>query len=518
MINKNEKILLGIFFLLLVFFRWYPLSLPSWYEKELVQVNISENLAHSHFNIFKTKIDFNLAFFNPDQDLPIVWTEDFPLFPFLAAVGIWFFPSHPLMVGRILSFLFFLLAAFYLFYFVHKRYSQRTAYWSLFFWAVSPLSLAHSTYFIGDVAMVASFLGALAHLYIYFKEKKNIHYVCALLWGMALCTVRYYGALLLFFPLAAYWFSESKERGYRFFIFFLLPPFIEGMWLFYSLLNFQHPLKAMGHWGNWKHYLLESTEYYERMFLRLSKYNITFLGGIFLIIGFIKHRKDGFLMAFSMMVIVSFAFFTQGHDIHPYYQFPWVPLLVILTALGISEVLPFFKKFSFSISCALVLTVCILSFRQAYKLMRYDSGPQILGEKIKSLTPAKATLLLIQDVPDPGVFVYGKRSGRLVGPEFLQDPKAQRLYKKSDVIVIRLSQNTLLKNNSAFLTQLSILKQKSLTLWEEKAAIGRQDKCGVLQFFCNQCSREIYYLALLKLRFEHAPLNAQVFPEKARYF
>ncbi len=500
---RRIEILCLVTFVALSLFRFYPISLPSWYEKELDQVNIAQNLATSHFNIFKTKINFNLAFMDPNQDVPIPWTEDFPLFPLAAAVISKIGSMDVLWIGRFLSFICFLMASVYLFLFVKRRYSKSAAYWSLVFFGLSPTLLAHSTYFIGDMAMVCAFLGCLVHLEYFFKRKQK-HWIMALFWAIALTTVRYYGVLLLVIPILTFWLLhqpfKKSIRDKSFILFFLIPPLIEGSWLLYSLFSFQHPIAHSGHWGNWKYYLWDSTFYYWSMFLRLSKYNVTFVGFLFLLVGLWKWRRDLFLWSYIALTGLSLAFFTTGHDIHYYYQFKFIPLLIICAALGVSSVFEKVKKYQFVVAIVLILVCLELSFGQAYKLMRYDSGPKILGEQILRLTEPTHKLVVIQDVPDPGVFVYGQRMGWQVGPETLKNPESELLYKRGDILVIRLSEGTLMKSIDYTLGKISELKQRYLTLWESQMSIGKQNKCGMVHFFRGACDREKYYLLILKLR------------------
>ena len=468
--SKREKTLLILTFVLFVCFRLYPLFLPSWYEKELVQVNMAENLAKEHFNIFKNSLSFNLYFLSPDHELPIRWCEDFPLFNLLASVGIQFLPLEPLLVGRILSFIFFLAGSFFLFQFVKENYSIRVAYWSVALFSLSPITLAYSTYFISDMAMVTFFLASLYGL------RKNYYF--SLLCAICFTVTRYYGVFLLL-PLLGYAWSHFDKKNIKFYLLFMLPPLVEGLWLIYTLFMFEHPIGGKWHWGEWQHH-----------FLGISKYGVTFLGFLFLCVGFFKYRKNLFFILSLVMIFLSLGFLTQGHDIHWFYEFQFIPFLVIATALGWIFFLQKLKH-PFAVSLCFVLALSWLSLRESYKLMRFDSSPKILGEKLETLSQSQDKLLVMQDVPDPGVFVYGKREGWMVNFEDLLTKESHDgLYQKATIGVVRISEGNLLKNIDKTLPWVIGLKQKYLTLWEEQGNFGMHQKCGAINFFFNHCPRE----------------------------
>ena len=493
MLNSKYWILTFIFLLLL--FRLFPIFLPAWQTKETYQIDMSRSIAHENLKFFKQNVSFIQDFKNNVflSSPPRPWTEDFPLFNFFAAIVMKVFQTESLLTGRFLSLAFFILGTFFLYGFTKRRYSKDIALWATFFWSVSPITMNYSIYFMAESAMVSSFLGVLYFLQKYLDTNQKKFFALSIFFGMLVPAFRYYGALL-WIPLLLWFLQErswefQKKTWLEITLLCGIPALIPAFWLGYTLIAIDNPIHAQWHWGNWTHFLLSSFEYYDRMFQRISKYSITYLGFIFLIVGTVIRRKDALLMGGIFMMLLSMGIFTEGHDINPYYQFKFIPFLSILASVGLVAGVRWGAALRLTPMLPPVLLVLLtfLAFRQTYKELRYDSSGMVLGHALKTHTNPKDRVLVVQDIPDPGAFVYGDRSG------WLQDIwqfNPNEVPDFIDVIALRLSVDHLKK----FEEKLSTYSLQ----WRIQAPLGRHQKCGMIDVFFEKCPRTEYVLAITK--------------------
>ncbi|MBI3018679.1 MAG: glycosyltransferase family 39 protein [Deltaproteobacteria bacterium] len=400
--------------------------------------------------------------------------------------------TESLFVGRILSFIFFLLGTVFLYRFTSRQYGEAIAWWVLIFWGNAPLLLAYSTQFLAEMGMMVSFLGALYFISQYFDTKRVGYYWAALLCGMAMPAFRYYGAFL-FIPLLFYGWNRESKINFRLGCFFVLPIIIPSLWLMYSLTAVENPITMHQnyenwHWGAWKYYLWDSFFYYEIMFSRLSQYILTYVGFALFILGIFLNYRDFFLLSSLFMMALSMGIFTLGHHNHEYYQVKFIPFLVILASSGAVYV---FDKLRYLKRSILVVTLAVLfclSLSHAYKLLRYDSSGKVLGEKLAAYSSPTDKILLIQDVPDPAVLVYSQRQGWLKNKSFLEEK--MQVPQEANLLGIRFV-------SSQFALPY-FLKDKYTILWQESGPMGRQHKCGFVKFFLGECVRDHSTVMILK--------------------
>ena len=487
-----------MFFLFLVLARVYPLLSPVWNSKETFQVDLSRNLARQNLNIFKGQLSFIPEHVKNALDLSpsYPWTEDFPLFNVMAAALMKLFNKDSLYVGRGLSFFFFLLASLLLYQFTRKEYGGTEALWCLVLWALAPILFVFSIQFMADMAMICSFIAALCFIQKYAELQNNKSFYLALLWAIFIPSFRYYGAFL-FFPLLGYWFEKKQKLSFRFLILFVVPAIIPTLWLYYSLKLQNNPITLHQthenwHWGYWKYYLLDSTFYYQIMFDRFFRYSLTYVSFIFFVIGLIKLRKNLFIWGYIICVLLSCGIFNIGHHIHEHYQMKFVPLLVLLAGVGLIYSLKLIKNknFNFLLQICILFVSFILSTSQGYKLMRFDSSGKKLGQELKAFIQPQEKVLAIQDVPDPGVFIYSNTQGWILNSSFLQARNTIR----SDIgtVVVRTQSKPL---------DLDVIKAQGFEkIWSFEGNLGLHTKCGVWNFFFGECKRNSTYLYIFSKR------------------
>ena len=492
--DRFSKWTIGVFFILTLLVRLYAIQLPLWNTKEAFQIDLTRNLIKQNFNILKSEISFIPEHLSSQDALhpPYRWVEDFPLFHFLGALAMKLFNTESLFVGRILSFIFFLIATFFLYRFTYTHYGEVSACWALVFWAQAPLLLAYSTWGMAEMAMMVSFLGALYFISLYFDTKRNAYYWVALLCSIGIPAFRYYGAFL-FIPLFFYWWNREAKMSLRLSCFFILPLGIPLVWLLYSLTSVANPITLHQkhenwHWGAWKLYLWDSFFYYEIMFSRFSQYILTYVGIGFFILGVVLNWRCLFLVSSLFMMVLSMGIFTLGHHNHEYYQIKFVPFLVILASTGVGYVFNKLKYLKRSILILTLVVLFLLSLGQAYKLLRYDSSGKVLGEKLAMISSPTDKIVMIQDVPDPAVLVYSQRQGWLKNKLFLKEK--MQLPQEASLLGIRFVSHPFELPD--------FLKDTYTILWQERGPLGRQHKCGAIKFFFGPCERDISTVMILK--------------------
>ncbi|HLD74126.1 MAG TPA: glycosyltransferase family 39 protein [Bdellovibrionota bacterium] len=489
------KSLLTAIFFLLVLAKIFPILSPVWNAKETFQVDLARNLARQNLNIFKGQINFipeHVKEAGLNLTPPYPWTEDFPLFNLLAASLMKMTNSESLFVGRFLSLAFFLLGCFFLFKFVKKEFGESQGQWCIVLLAMTPIMFTFSTQFMADMAMICCFIAALYFLQQYALTPKKKYFYCALLAAVTIPSFRYYGAFLLI-PLLGYWLDKKLKFNFKFLIFFIAPAIIPALWLYYSL-NLQnnpitlHETHENWHWGYWKSYLIDNTFYYQIMFDRFFRYSLTYVALPFFIFGLIKLRKSFFMWGYIASLLLSCGIFNIGHHIHEYYQMKFIPLLALLAAVGMVESLKFIKnkRWGYVLQICVIVASFILSACQGYKLLKFDSSGTRLGEELKNIIQPQERVLAIQDVPDPGVFIYGNAQGWITNTDFIKNKSTVRTDINKVVIRVQAS-----PENLDFL-----ISQGFKEVWSFEGNLGLHTKCGAWHFFFGECKRSATYLKI----------------------
>jgi len=342
------------------------------------------------------------SFFKPKACLmrPVSNTDGYfflemPFYEGLIAISYKIFGVYP-WAARLVNLCLYTLGSLALYGFMSKWWNKRVGLFSVITFAVVPGSIFFVGHAIHPDAMAVSFI--LISLYFGWKYKENGKLLNLLLSGLTLgisVASRPFGLICL--PLLGYFLYLRKSKWWNYLIILFLGVGFYGWWRWWTgYLNIDVS------WENWV--LAGREKLFDLGLLKnLILKNIvgetmgkvvSLLAGIGLITGIIKKEKRIIpLILWLMGVFVYWLIVPNGNLVHQYYADVYIPLVVILAAIGLDLI---WKK-----SALLVFLIIPLMIYNGVRTsnyhfdIRFNTGAVGIAEEIKKEIPEDKKIIYL---------------------------------------------------------------------------------------------------------------------------
>lgn len=337
--NENKILLALLLFGLII--RLYGLGLPLndiYDTRQGLTAMVSRNFYENNFNILFPQID--------NQGLPGYYAQEFQIYPLIVSILYIFFGIHEFL-GRLVSIAFFLGSSVLLFKLAKKFFGTKTAFFSIFFFIISPLNIIISQTFMPEPAMI---FFSIASIYFFtnWAEKggKKNYFLAAFCTAMAFLVK--ITSMLLIFPLFFIaWQKYGKKmflqpKLWLFAVIILIPLILWAMQSNYLAMNF--PTTYLGAFYGQDKFLdietIKSPQFYQNIFNSVAGITLTPIGFALALFGiFLKFRENRAKVFYFWLfgVLLYFIIVGKGNMIHMYYQLPLVPIAAIFIGLALSK-------------------------------------------------------------------------------------------------------------------------------------------------------------------------------------
>lgn len=361
------------------------------------------------------------SFFKPKACLmrPVSNTDGYfflemPFYEGLISIGYKIFGNF-YWVARLINLCLYILGSLALYSFMSKWWNKRIGLFSVITFAVVPGSIFFVGHAIHPDAMAVSFI--LISLYFGWKYRENGKLRNLLLSGLTLgisVASRPFGLICL--PLLIYflWLRKSKIKDYL--IILVLSVGIYGFWWWWT--------RKLGIDVSWENWVLAGREKLFNLGLlkNLILKNIvgetmgkivSLMAGIGLLVAVIKKEKRIVPLIFWLMGVVAYWLIVpDGNLVHQYYADVYIPLVVILAAIGLEYT---WKKGSLLVFLIVPLMVYNGIRTSNYHFdIRFNTGAVEIAEEIKKEIPEdKKIIYLAKDDSIP--LSLSHRQGWMLG-------------------------------------------------------------------------------------------------------
>jgi len=378
---------------------------------------------------------------------------EFPAYPYLVSLLYRLFGVHEAL-GRLLSALFFLTGAVFLFLLVREVIDARTGLWAAAFFLLLPLDLFYSRTFQPEAALVMSCAAGVYFFLRWTRSSGTASFLLAALFTSLAVLIKV-PTLYLGLPLVYLAYLGSGRRlaalavRVRLWLFaaLVLAPVV--LWyhhahqLYLSTgLTFGFWPGQGGPWSTWR--MVFSGEYWNRIiFLHLAERHLLWPGFILFLLGLLLPRAsreervfDYWMAAFLVFIVLL----PERHFYHDYYQLPLMLPVAVYPAKVCARYLTLkgWKQKKRALAGGLII-LCLAAM--AYKsFSRYDHH-LALEDPAGAWRPYRL-LLLLQERTEPGDLVISalgndptllylsRRKGwvippELVTPAYLKDKTAR---------------------------------------------------------------------------------------------
>jgi 4-amino-4-deoxy-L-arabinose transferase-like glycosyltransferase len=391
----------------------------SWRQSDVVA--IARNYFHNGFHFAYPQIDW------AGDSSGFVGTE-FPILPFLAAIGFKFAGVHD-WIGRLETVILFALSLPFFFLLVRDVFGTTAAIWALIFYAFAPLDVFASREFMPDVPSLSF---AIAGLYLFahwighatpkaFATERSTFLLASAL-CISLSILIKLPNIVIAVPLACLAFQRFRKSPLR-----LGPAFqrldlclFAVLALLPSLLWYWHAAKIAQNF--YPHHFFGAggirimhASWYWRIVEQMMTSSFTPLLGILALGGLFLARFNVRARFFycwlgGMILFIGVAGYGSRHQ---WYQLPLVPIAASFAGAACSFTgVKISNQWSKTILSILVaLSFGVLSFVYVRPLYRSSAATlRELGLELRQSTPQKS-LIVAADGGDPTVFYYAQRKG-----------------------------------------------------------------------------------------------------------
>ncbi len=447
---------------------------------------------------------------------PGYFVLEFPVYQAIVA-SLWNIFSLNEIWGRIISFLFWILGGFYLYYLCLLFSDKRTALFAFFLFLFAPISIIYSN-IIGIEAMSVS----LSIMFLYYGSKWIIfnrlsYFFIALL----ICIIGFLQKLpniaLMFLPLVALKYAYGKKKISSIFspLFMLLGliPLVSALvWQHHAdYVNSMHQASEwyttakLKHWYfgtigqrlNPINYLLVTTRALEDSFGSIY-------AGVLLIIGLLSARKYYFFAFYLLGFLFSFLIFTNLHLPHRHYMLPFLAPMVFFGAVGAIRCwdclkMPLIKLGKIEIKESWIKKLIILSAMMLFIMntvratefrdtFHKNEDVILMGNIIRNHIPEDRRIMLYQQKQGWSALIMylAHRRGVTVDLETLENEDIQKSMNNYDCHYLVLAGESL--------TALYKAGTRS-----RQIAYGKRDTCNDLEFSVTLTSNIEKKLSSLKL-------------------
>ena len=320
----KNKYLLIMLILLAVAIRLININAPiigkqSWRQADTAA--ISRNFVEEEFNILYPRIDWR------GTTSGYVETE-FPIYGFIVACFYKMFGIHE-WIGRALSIGFSLGTMFFLYFLIGEISGKNVALWSMFFYAILPMSIFYSRTIMPESLMLMGCTGCVYCFFKWYKTDKLIYLLISnILLSIAVLIkppTLYIGLPLSFLAFRKYRFKALFQVKLWIFSILIIIPFI--LWYYHS-----HQLKihtglsfgiweyGIDKWGNWD--LVFSLEFWKKILIdHISKKYLVIYGIPPLITALLITRNNQDERIFYFCLLAMFVYIiivAKGNYVHDY--------------------------------------------------------------------------------------------------------------------------------------------------------------------------------------------------------
>ncbi|MEK7633669.1 MAG: glycosyltransferase family 39 protein [Patescibacteria group bacterium] len=438
---KKIDIFILSFILIVAFvFRLYKINTPladlhSWRQVDTAAV--ARNFAKNGFDLFHPKYD-DLSNVQSGLDNPQGYRMvEFPIYNAIFAYLYKLMPVFSLEVwGRLTTAIFSLIIIAILYYLLLKENSRLSAISGSFIYAVFPFFVFFSRVILPETTALAFAMISIFFFYLNIENKKKgfRYFIFYLLSSIFFASALLIKPTLLFFllPIVFLFFRKYrlnliKRPDFYFYLIIVFVPLIywrsfiknypEGIpssdWLFFST-NTAQGLKS----------ILFRPSFFRWIFF--ERINNLILGGyltVFFVLGIIVKQKRFLLLSILLSSILYLLVFQGGNLQHEYYQTLILPVLAMLSGIGINFIFTAKKEFISPILVSFFVFLLIgFSFYFSYSRVvdYYQYSQELVQEAniINNLTNAE-DLIVTDRTGDTTLLYLADRRG---APAIFKEP------------------------------------------------------------------------------------------------
>lgn len=460
-------ILLGGFYIRTLNLETPLLDVHSWRQTQTAM--FARNFYQYGYNIFLPQIDWA-------GDAPGYIEAEFQLYPYLVAILYKFFGVKEVL-GKLLSAMFSILGAYFLYLLSRRFFNLTTSYLVLICFLVSPLNVFFSRTFMPEATMLFFSISSIYFFVVFSEENKDKYLLLSALMttGAFLVKIPTVHILLPLFYLALCRFGFRAFINLKLYLFLFLifaPTTLWYVWAYQlgkmSGLTVNIWNIGTDKWGNLA--VWTDPTFYTVILNRIHYSILTPILTPFAILGFfIKCRKkEEYVFHLWILAVVIYFFAAAiGNKVHSYYQLPIIPALSVLAIKGLSVLfnerikdMLFYRASSF-LTIVILISFAVLSYvyiKPSYQIMwPFYYAAQEVKEHAK-----KDDLILVADWSYPEVLYYSERKGYHINP-WETTPEVVEGYTKDKVkylVIVYISKQNLPPHWREYLENSKVVKEE----------------------------------------------------------
>jgi hypothetical protein len=473
----NNRLLAGLITLTLVV-RLYNITFPvagwhSWRQSDTAAM--ARNFAEERFDIMYPAIDWRGA-------TPGYVECEFQVYTFLVALLYKFFGIYEIF-GRLLSVLCSIGTVLGLFLLVKKFVDERTALWSVFLYAVLPLSIFYGRAFMPEQMMLMSSVLGIYFFTEWIDTNKLRHFIASALF-VSLAVLIKLPALYLGLPLM--YVCWKKYRATLFaqpliWVFVVVVFGVTAWWYYHAHLLKLSTGLTFGIWGfgtdKWGNSdLLLSLKFYNDVFFKsIAERHFTYAAFILFVIGLFLKRsgeRERLFDVWLIAVVVYILIVAKGNQVHEYYNLPFMLPAVVFAGKTIARFNIFCAEswnsyrirtslLSFCVLATLVLSTLRLSM--LFNGETYHAPLFTLASAVKEAT-LRDDLCITVSEGNPVMLYFCGRKGWTCGPAELDSMYIQlRIHEGARYIVAEkevFERNNLDEQMNLLFTRYTVVKNE----------------------------------------------------------
>lgn len=466
---KNSNMIYLILFLALIL-RLYHLNYPyldhhAWRQTDTAAM--ARNLQESGFNIMYPQVDWR-------GDGPGYVEAEFQLLSYITALLYVPFGVHE-YIGRLVVIAFSLASIYYLYKLTGFYFDKKTALFSAFLFAVSPLYLFFSRAFMPESEMIFFSITSLYFFKIWTANNSKKHLLLAILCTTLAFLVKI-PTLYLCIPLL---YIAYEKYGLRLFLqkalyLFAILVLIAPAFYYYHAYQVGKEHLSVGIWDfgedKWANSaILSDMRFYNTLYERTTTVVLTGIGAVLALIGlFIKTRKNRtHMFHFWLLAIISyFIIVAKGNMVHDYYQIPLVPVAAVFAGLTLSRLTKFKKTKYFVIPIILIIFYNSIALASPFYNIR-DNVYEICNNYNDLNT--ESSLVITADYGNPEILYYCHAKGWHISPKHISSETIDESREKGAKYLITTNTHEILKSDKINLLNyilISTTKDKTASIFD----------------------------------------------------
>jgi len=332
MIDFSKKHAVVLILVIGALLRLYKIDLDIYGWREADTAAMARNYYENGFRFVYPQIDWG-------GRSPGYVECEFPIYPYVVSLLYKLTGGVHEWIGRLLSVLFSLTAAYYLYLLVRKYVDSATAVWSCFFFLIVPMNLLFGRRFQAEsLLLMSSILGV--YFFSEWLAKEKWRYFLLSSFFITLAILVKIPSLFLGLPLLYLAWLKFKSKlllQYSIWLYVFLVVVPVAVWYTHAHQIFLQSGLTFGiwqygtdKWGNWG--LPLSWAFWNRMLQSITVIHFAVFGFVLFIIGLFLPRKSPEERLFDFWILAVMVFFVivaKGNYVHSYYQLPFmIPAVV----------------------------------------------------------------------------------------------------------------------------------------------------------------------------------------------